>query len=92
MFSLIVPRKGTPTRTNPSITTSASKVASANKNRKSITFQNTGSATVSLGGSDVTGSNGYQLAAGGVFTDNATDTEWWAVTASGSSTLHVIEV
>ncbi len=93
-FSLVTPRKGIPTRTNTTVS-ALIQLAEANQNRKSILFQNQGAVTVFLGGPAVaiSGANrGYALFAGATFVDNATDTEWWAIPASGSPIVHVEEV
>lgn len=92
----IVPIKGDATHSNVTVDSSRDLLAAANPNRISITFQNQGASdTVYLGDVTVTSSSttaGYALAAGATFTDNATTGAWYGVTASGSSSVHVIEV
>jgi hypothetical protein len=91
----IVPRKGARNLTNVVVSGSAVRLALANPNRKSITFQNQGSATVFLGGPTVTasgGASGYALFAGTTFCDNATDGEWWAISGGTANNVNVMEV
>jgi hypothetical protein len=95
MFSGSTSIKGTATRTNVSVTGSRAAIAVLNGNRKSLMIQNQGTDTVFLGGSDVATSGagrGYALFAGATFTDDATNTEWWAVANSGTQILHIEEV
>ncbi len=96
MFSLIVPRKGKPLHTNVSAGASqAVQLVAANRERKTAVFQNTGAETVYIGASTVSnvGANrGYALFAGVTFVDNATDTDWWAISTSTTNVIHVIEV
>lgn len=96
MIGLVSPLKGVPVHSNVSVDDSAAvKIVSANRNRKSLVIQNTGGQTVYIGDSSVTNSDegrGYAVFAGTTFVDNATDTEWWAVAASSTNVLHVIEI
>lgn len=95
ILSLVVPKKGTRTHTNVTVDTSADLIVAANGNRKSVVIQNNGAVTVYLGKSNVAASStnqGYALAAGQTFVDNASTEAWHGITASSSATLHVIEV
>jgi hypothetical protein len=95
MFSLVVPRKGNRAHTNVTAGSVIAQLASYNKNRKSITFQNQGAATVFIGDATVTATGsttGYSLFAGTTFTDNASDGAWYVIMASGNANINVIEV
>lgn len=95
MFALVVPRKGVRINSNVSVGTSATQLAFQNKNRKTISLQNNGAVTVFIGDSTVANTGaarGYSLFAGATFTDNASDGEWWAIGASGTSIVNVLEV
>lgn len=87
--------KGNRTHTNVTVTTTAALLVAANGNRKSVTIQNQGSVTVYLGKEDVTttgATRGFALLADHTFTDNASNGLWWAVAASSTAVVHVIEV
>jgi hypothetical protein len=96
MFTTVVPLKGMPIHTNFVVGTSLLQLTQVNPNRKTLIIQNQGagvvyigSATISNGGATI----GYALAAGATFTDNATNTDWWVISATGgSNAIHVIEV
>lgn len=96
MFTVVTPRKGVRTHSNYSVDSSfIVKLAAVNTNRKTITFQNQGSVTVFIGDATVAntgGTTGYALFSGQTFTDNASDGEWWAIAASSTANVHVIEV
>lgn len=95
MISQVSPTKGKRTHTNVTATTAAGVLVAANGNRKTVTFQNKGAVTVFLGKSDVATSGsagGYALFAGASFTDNASTEAWYAIAASSTTVVHVIEV
>lgn len=95
-MDIVTPRKGKRTGTNISVgSSSAVQIAQNNNSRKSLIIQNQGSQTVYIGDSTVTNSGatrGYALFSGNTFTDNASDEEWWAVGASSTNNLYVLEV
>lgn len=94
MYSLVVPNKGPRTHTNISVSSSPVLLVGANKNRKSVIFENQGSSVVYLGKEGVATSGtdrGYALFVGSTFTDNASDGAWYAV-AGSEGLVHVIEV
>lgn len=98
MISEVSPLKGIPTNSQYSVGSSTPiLVAPANTSRKSITYQNQGAVTIFLGfnNPNVTGSGsnlGYALFAGTTFTDNATNTSTYALAASSSAALYVMDV
>lgn len=94
-MELVAPRKGARSESNVTVGTAAVLLVSYNVNRKSVMFQNNGTAVVYLGPANVTASGataGYALAAGVTFTDNASDREWWAISGTAGQTVHVIDV
>lgn len=59
---------------------------------QSLVFYNNGSVTVYLGGSDVTTSNGFPIAAGSSSPGlNDTAEAWYGITASSSADVRVLE-
>jgi hypothetical protein len=58
----------------------------------SVIVQNVGSASVFLGGSGVTTLNGFELKSGASFTADLAGEQLFAVAASGSVAVHVLEV
>jgi hypothetical protein len=96
MYDVVELRKGLRTQTAPSVTSgAATQIAAKNPSRKSITIQNQGSVTIFLGASNVSATGattGYALFAGLTLTDTASTDEWWAISASTTTTLSVIEV
>lgn len=85
--------KGSKTFTDPAPTSSASSIVAANSSRKSVTIHNAGSVTVYLGGtSGVTTSNGIPLGAGETLSDDSSTDAWYAITASGTADLRIVEV
>lgn len=93
---LTTPRKGTPTMNNIVVGSGAAvQLIKPNRNRISVMFQNQGTVNVFLGTSTVTASGtttGYLLAPGTIFTDNATNVDWWGIAASASANVTVMEV
>lgn len=74
-------------------TSSAARVLAANTFRRLALLVNYGSVTVYLGGPGVTTSNGIPvLANGGAYEDVTTVDDWYAVTASGTGDLRILEV
>lgn len=95
MLNLITPRKGTRVHSIVTTTTTPQRIAVARSQRRTITLQNQGSATVYIGDQTVTASGstrGYALFAGASFTDNASDGEWWAVASTSTQAVHIIDV
>jgi hypothetical protein len=95
MFGINVSAKGRRTHTNITVDTNAAALLVDNPNRKSLILQNQGSVTVFLGklGVSQTGATrGYAMAAGTSFTDDASFEAWYAIAASGSAIVHIIEV
>jgi hypothetical protein len=92
---LTVSAKGHRVHTNFTLTTSPAALTTGSANRKSVIFQNQGAAIAYIGPFGVSSSGaarGYALAGGASFTDDASGEEWWGVTDSGTTSLHVIEV
>lgn len=95
MFDIVQFRKGKRVHTNVTVDTNAQAVVAANNSRKSVIFQNQGDVTVFLGKLDVSqtgATRGYALFKGLSFTDDSSDEEWWAIAASGSAIVHIVEV
>ncbi len=102
MSDMITPRKGTPVASNVTVGASDpillipdSGYIGPDAARKSVMFQNQGSVTVFIGGEAVstTGANrGYALFAGASFTDNSSNAAWYAIAASSTAVVHIIEV
>lgn len=85
--------KGSKTFTDPAPTSSAASIVAANASRKSVTIHNAGSVTVYLGStSGVTTSNGVPLAPNATMSDEASTDAWYAITASGTGDLRIVEV
>lgn len=85
--------KGSKTLTDPAPTSTAASVLAANTSRKSATIHNAGTMTVYLGKDNtVTTSNGFPLGVGATLADDVTTDAWWAITASGTGDLRIIEV
>lgn len=85
--------KGSKTFADPAPTTSASSIVAANASRKSVTIHNAGTVTVYLGlNGSVTSSNGLPLGAGATLSDDASTDAWYAITASGTGDLRIVEV
>lgn len=83
-------------QTSVTVTTTAAKIADGRARRMLITFCNTGSTVIYLGGPGVTSSAFiYPLQAGEWIqwepsdADPATAGEWYGVTASGTCTLSI---
>ena len=64
----------------------ATSVKAANANRKTLTIKNVGAKDVYLGGSGVTTTNGFKLAAGEGLSDIRSTTDIYGVCASGETT------
>jgi len=74
-------------------TASAAQCLAANASRKTAVIYNNGSQTVYLGGSgSVTTSNGLPLLVGASVEDDTSVDAWFAVTASGTGDLRIVEV
>ena len=74
-------------------TTTATEVVAAYRSRKQLSIRNVGTVDVYLGTSNaVTASNGYLLAAGETYDDADTGSAYYAITASGTADLRVLEV
>lgn len=75
------------------IGTTPQRVLAANGDRLSATLWNTGAQTIFLGSDNtVSPTNGVPLAANAALVDDDSYDEWWAVVASGTSTMPVVEV
>jgi hypothetical protein len=86
------PRKGTKTVTAIAPTGAADPVLAANTSRISALIQNVGSVNVYLGKDNtVTSSTGILLIAGASMEDTESTDAWWAIVASGTGDLRVIE-
>lgn len=72
-------------------TTTAATLLAANTTRKVVTFVNHGTVDVYIGPATVTTSNGLKLAAGAAI-DIETTALIQAITASGTGSVHYIEV
>lgn len=83
-------------QTQASPTTTALLLADPNGSRAAITIQNVGAVDCWLGpDSTVAAGSGIKLAAGAVLSENApacSNDSWWAVTASGTADLRIVEV
>ncbi len=87
------PTKGTRTHSTAAPTTTAGSVLAANVNRKVAVFANDGDVTVYLGSTaGVTTSNGYPLLPDAVLVDDLSTGAWYAITASGTGDLRIIEI
>jgi len=86
--------KGSKTITSAAPTTAAASVLAANANRKSATILNAhATLTVYLGASGaVTTANGLPLAAGASLADAVSTDAWFAIMASGTGDLRIVEV
>jgi hypothetical protein len=85
-------RHGTKAITTAAPTGSAASVLAANANRLRALIQNTGSVNVFLGVSGVTSSTGLLLVPGASLEDDASNDAWFAITASGTGALVILEV
>lgn len=84
---------GTKTITEPAPTTAAASIVAANTARRAVTIHNAGAVTVYLGKDNtVSTSNGFPLGVGSSMSDDVSTDAWWAITASGTGDLRVIEV
>jgi hypothetical protein len=95
MFNIVNFRKGSRVHSNVTVGATPTLIVPANGNRKGVTIANNGAAVVFLGTASVSASgpnSGLQLAAGITLTDNASDREWYGVTAGTSVTVHALEV
>jgi hypothetical protein len=73
------------------ITDSAALVLAVSANRKKATIKNTGSATVYIGPAGVTSSTGFPLDGGEGYEVAGTTAAIYAVTATGSGSVRVVE-
>lgn len=87
------------TNTAVTVTTSATKIASADPTRRRLLLHNGSGGTIYIGGSGVTTGNGYHLKANeSLVLVQATDSdatirqEWYAIVGSSTATLNVMEV
>lgn len=95
MMNVVTPRKGTRAHSIFTATATPQRMVEGRPQRRTITFQNQGSATVYIGDQTVTASGstrGYALFAGASFTDNASDGEWWVVASTSTQAVHIIDV
>jgi hypothetical protein len=72
-------------------TTSATLVIAANANRKAVTVKNAGTVDCYIGGSGVTTALGSPLLAGESFRTERSTAALYAITASGTADLRVLE-
>lgn len=85
--------KGSKTFSDPAPTTTASEIVAANSSRKSVSIYNAGTQIVYLGlTSGVTASNGWPLVPSASLSDDVSTDAWYAITASGTGDLRIIEV
>lgn len=85
--------KGSKTFTDPAPTTTAAEMVAANASRKSVSIYNAGSQIVYLGKtSGVTTTNGWPLVPSASLADDISTDAWYAITASGTGDLRIIEV
>lgn len=83
---------GSKTFSDPAPTTSAASIVAANPDRLSLMIHNAGAVVVYLGPSGVTTSSGVPLGVGATLTDTTSVDAWYAITASGTGDLRIIEV
>jgi hypothetical protein len=92
----VMPGTATPLGKRVTVNTSADRLdtaSSATSQRRSLLIRNRGSVAADIGASDVAAGSGFELAPGDVLAiDLAPQGSLWAVTASGSTTLHVLQV
>lgn len=90
-----VPASGTPASSisgaSVSVAATATLIAAANVNRRSLLIRNVGSVDVYLGPSGVTTSNGQKLAAGETLEDSATVAAWYGIVATGTCEVRTTE-
>lgn len=87
------PAKGTRTFSTAAPTNSAAQALAANTSRKEALIYNNGTMTVYLGKDNtVTTSNGLPLAPGATLRDDRATGAWWAIVASGTGDLRIVEV
>jgi len=80
------------TSSTVSVASTATLIKAANVDRVELVINNTGGASVYLGGSGVTSSNGLELRGGEtIFLDTSTAAVY-GITASGSKTVRLVEV
>lgn len=87
------------TNTAVTVTTSATKIASADATRRRLFIHNDSGNNMYIGGPSVTSSNGYHLGnheqlvlVQATDSDATVKQEWYAVVSSGSHSVHVMEV
>jgi len=87
------------TNTAVTVTTSATKIASADPTRRRLLLHNGSGGTIYIGGSGVTTANGHHIKTQEeLILVQATDAdatikqEWYAIVGSGTGTLTVMEV
>lgn len=87
------------TNTAVTVTTSATKIASADPTRRRLLLHNGSGGTIYVGGSGVTSANGHHIKTQEeLILVQATDSdatikqEWYAIVGSGTATLNVMEV
>lgn len=85
--------RGEKTITTAAPDTTPAQVLPVNIQRIAVTIQNVGSVDVYLGTDDtVSSSNGLLLKAGSYISDDSSIDAWWAVAASGTADLRIVEV
>lgn len=89
---VIVEAGGAKTQSTAAPTTTPGSVLAANDDRQSCTIHNAGSQAVEVGTSSVTYGTGLPLEPGQTLTDDSSTDAWWAVAASGTGDLRIIEV
>lgn len=72
-------------------TTAAMLLASANSSRLTLLIQNIGTVDVYLGLAGVATTTGILLKAGSALTDDISSSAWYAITASGTADLRILE-
>lgn len=85
-------RHGAKASTAAAPTTAAAQCLAANAGRIRATIVNAGTQTVYLGPASVATSTGIPLVAGAAMEDAESTDAWYAVTASGTGDLRIIEV
>jgi hypothetical protein len=84
--------KGNKSVTQTGPTNTAAQVLAANTARQSALFYNNGTQTIYLGKDNtVTTSNGMPLTAGASLEDRESIDAWYAIVASGTGDLRIIE-
>lgn len=84
---------GTKTVSRTSITTAVTLILAAKASRVSAVLYNAGPSDIYVSASNaVSTSTGFLFPVGATFADDASNDAWYGVTASGTATIHALEV